>query len=455
MTRPRNDAASARGIAWDILLAVERGRFADAELGRRLARGGLDPRDQALLTQLVYGTLAWQGWLDFLIRRCGRSPDTIDLPIRVLLRLALFQLTKLSRIPEFAAVDTAVSLSKSFHKGAASGFVNASLRRFVREREHLTLPDPNSESAGDLALAWSHPRWLVEHWLAELGPADTRALLAADNEAAPTVLRVNRLRVEREELLTSLAAAGVSARPTQYAPHGIVLESGCDPSRLRGFAEGLFSIQGEASQLVTLLLGPKAQQRLWDACAAPGGKSTYLAELIGDEGHVLATDTNAKGLQSVRANALRLGLTCIDPTVADATRLDTVVDPRALFDAVLVDAPCSGLGTLRQHPEIRWRRTAADLAALASRQRRLLDAVARRLAPRGALVYATCTIARVENERVIEEFLERQRDFSIVDPRPFLPPAAHALIDSAGVFRTFPHRHGLDGFFAVRLQRRD
>lgn len=442
---------AARRLAWEILLAVERGRFADAELGRRLAKGSLDERDQALVTRLVYGTLAWQGWLDHLIEMCSRPPERIDAPVRVLLRLALYQLEKLSRVPDFAAVDTAVSLAKAFRRGAASGFVNAVLRRFLSERVRLARPDPESGRAEELALAFSHPRWLVEQWVRELGLEETRALLAANNEPAPTVLRANRLRGGREALLAHLAGAGFSVAPTQIAPDGLVIEHRGDPSRLPGFSEGLFSVQGEASQLVTLLLGVGRGQRVWDACAAPGGKSTYLGELLHNQGTVVATDASAAGVQAIRAGARRLGLTCVEARHADAAS-NPHPDHAVSFDAVLVDAPCSGLGTLRQHPEIRWRRRPEEIPLLAERQSLLLDAVLPWLRPGGALVYATCTIAHAENERVVAEFLARHRWVTIADPRPFLPQAAHPFVDGQGMFRTFPHRGGLDGFFAVRFQ---
>lgn len=439
----------ARRVAWDVLVAVEQGAFADAELGRRLTLCGLDARERALATRIVYGALAWQGYLDHLIATFARPPDQLDAPIRTLLRLAFFQLTKLSRVPDFAAVNTTVELSKQFRRGAASGLVNAVLRRFLREPERVAWPPSDSRSPNDLALLLSHPGWLVELWQRELGVSETLALLHADNEPAPTVLRVNRLRTDRDMLLRLLQDAGLSARPTDFAPDGIVLEHGCDPAALPGFSDGLFSAQGEASQLVSLLVGVRPGEFVWDACAAPGGKTTYLAEQLRNEGKVRATDVDARGLQYLLGSAQRLGLTCVE-----AVNRDAAADDGPPVDAVLVDAPCSGLGTLRQHPEIRWRRTAADLSQLAARQARLLRAVARRARPGGVLVYATCTIARIENEEVIAGFLREHPDFTITDPAPWLPAAARAFVDSGGFFRTFPHRGGLDGFFGVRLNRR-
>lgn len=444
-------AADPRRLAWEVLIAVDEGAFADAELGRRSARAHLAPRDQALAARLVYGTLAWQGFLDHLLAGLGRPAASLDPPLRTLIRLALFQLTKLSRVPDFAAVDTAVELSKTFRRGAASGLVNALLRRFLRERDHIGFPARVDDLASHLAVTGSHPRWLVERWLIELGAERTEALLAADNEAAPTVLRVNRLKISRAELMDALAAAGVTVHPEAAAPDAIVLDGGADPASLAGYAEGLFSSQGEASQLVAVLLDAQPGERVLDACAAPGGKTTYVAERMKGEGSVRAIDLNAVGLEHVARAARRLGLRCIQTVAADAA--DPTVAAGPTFDRVLLDAPCSGLGTLRQHPEIRWRRTPATLAEAATLQGRLVRALADRVRPGGVLVYATCTLVRIENDDIVDAFLADRPDFIRDDPRA-LPAAVAPFVDDAGVFRTAPYQGGLDGFFAVRLKRR-
>lgn len=441
-----------RQLAFDVLMAVERGGFADAELGRRLARAALEARDQALATRLVYGTLAWQAYLDHVLAGAS-SRGAIDPPVRIILRLALFQLLKLTRVPDHAAVDTAVEMAKRVHAGAG-GFVNAVLRRIVRERAQMAPPSDRVAPAA-LALAWSHPEWLVRLWLDDLGPDETRALLEVNNTAAPTVLRVNRLRATRAAILEALAAANFAAHAGAYAPDAIVLDDGADPQRLPGVVDGTLSTQGEASQLVALMVGAQPGDTVWDACAAPGGKATYIAEQMRGEGRVIATDANDSGIAQLRQMSRRLGLTNISAVVADAGLVSESGSVPVSVDAALVDAPCSGLGTLRQHPEIRWRRTPADLVAAAQRQRTLLGAVARRVRPGGALVYATCTVTHVENDEVIADFLTRHPAFTVVDPRPLLPPAAHLLVDPAYRLRTWPHRHGLDGFFAVRLKRAD
>jgi 16S rRNA (cytosine967-C5)-methyltransferase len=440
----------ARRLAWETLVAVEAGAFADAELGRRLAAARLQARDRSLATLLVYGTLSWQGLLDHIIAACGRPAELLDVPVRTVLRLALFQLVKLSRVPDFAVVDTAVELSKTFRGGAATGMVNAVLRRFLRQGKEVPMPAREDDLSAHLAATLSHPRWLVDLWLGELGQAETESLLCADNAPSATVLRANRTRRTRAQLIEDLRACGVSARETRFAPQGVVLEEGVDPTALPGYGGGWFSLQGEASQLVALLVDARPGQRILDACAAPGGKATGLAEQMADRGAVIAADRRAA--RSVRRTCQRLGLSCVKVLRADV--LQPCFRSDVSFDAVLLDAPCSGLGTLRQHPEIRWRRSLESVDAVAALQRRLLEVLAPRVRPGAVLLYATCTISARENERLVESFLSAHGEFVLDDPRPSLPAAARELIDAKGFFRSFPHRHGLDGFFAARLKRR-
>lgn len=448
----------ARALALEILQLVEAGGFADALLGTRLPHSGLEPRDLALATRLVYGTLAWQGYLDHLLAAFSRrAAADLDPPVRAVLRLALFQICRLSRVPDFAAVDTAVGLVKRHRGGIAAGFVNAVLRRAVRGWTAVALPPPDDPVA-HLAVRYSHPTWLVQRWLEAYGAADTAALLAADNEPAPTVLRVNQRRDDRAALLARLAAAAYAADPTARSPVGVRLEHAAAPERIPGIAEGLCSLQGEASQLVGLLLGIEPGQRVLDACAAPGGKATHLAELLDDRGEVLALDPHAAGLDRLKTEAQRLGLTAVRTVATDTV---TWVEAQCAgrhgppqFDRVLLDAPCSGLGTLRAHPEVRWRRTPGDSARLATVQRQLLEAVAVCVRPGGVLVYATCTLATEENEANVAAFLREHPDFVLDDARRHLPSSAAAVVSDDGMLRTFPHRDGLDGFFAARLERR-
>jgi 16S rRNA (cytosine967-C5)-methyltransferase len=450
----RRPPADARALAWEILLRVEEGgAYADALLGHALSATTLPARDQGLVTRLVYGTLAWQAYLDHIIAAFSRRPPSdLDAPIRVVLRLALFQMCLLTKIPGFAAVNTAVQLAKGFRGGAAAGLVNAVLRRATAEWQQVPLPSPQDDPVGYLATRLSHPRWLVERWLACYGLDETEALLRANNEPAPTVLRVNRCQTEADQLLVRLREAGCAVEPTTYSPVGIRIEQAGSPERLPGYGEGRFSMQGEASQIVGFLAAPRPGDRVLDACAAPGGKTTHLAELMENRGEIIALDPNARGVDRIERMSRRLGLSIVRAVIADAT----IWQPRGdQFDCVLVDVPCSGLGTLRQHPEVRWRRTPDDIAGLTTLQQRLLLHLANCVRPGGTLVYATCTLSTEENDDVLAALLRARPDFSISEPPPLFPQAARALIDADGILRTFPHRHGLDGFFAARLKRGD
>ncbi len=451
---PPRPPADARALAWEILRRVEEdGSYADALLGHQLSASSLAPRDQALVTRIVYGTIAWQGYLDHIIAAFSRRPpQALDAPVRVLLRMALFQMCLLTRVPDFAAVNTAVELAKGFRGGAAAGLVNAVLRRATAEWQQVQAPSPADDPAGYLATLLSHPRWLVARWLARYGFEDTEALLRADNEPAPTVLRVNRCKIDRAQLLARLHDAGCAAEPTIYSPVGIRVEHAGPPERIAGYADGLFSLQGEASQLVGFLVSPQPGERVLDACAAPGGKTTHLAELMEDQGEIIALDPHADGISRIARMGQRLGLSIVHAAVVDALTWRPATDG---FDRVLVDAPCSGLGTLRQHPEVRWRRTPEDITGLARLQAQLLRHLAESVRFGGTLVYATCTLSAEENDDVLATFLHERPDFNVDDPRLLLPEVARALVDAAGVLRTFPHHHGLDGFFAARLKRRE
>jgi 16S rRNA (cytosine967-C5)-methyltransferase len=300
-----------------------------------------------------------------------------------------------------------------------------------------------------LAIAHSHPRWLVERWQRRFGD-DVRRLLAADNEAAPTVLRARP--GDRDGLITRLTAAGVACEPGRFAPDAVRVQAASDPHALPGWSDGAFSVQEEASQLVTWLLDPEPGMRVLDACAAPGGKSAHAAERMRDEGTIVAGDRRRQGAATIARNARRLGLHAILPIVLDARTADATLG-RASFDRILVDAPCSGLGTLRAHPEIRWRRTPDDLGRFAATQRRILDAVTRRLRPGGVIVYSTCTLTDEENVEVVEAWLAAHPQLRRERAETVLPPAARALVDETGALQTLPHRDGLDGFFAVRVRR--
>jgi 16S rRNA (cytosine967-C5)-methyltransferase len=447
-------APSARGAAADILVQVEiRDAFADVLLDHALTALIQDQRDRGLLTELVYGTLRWRARLDAELRSITRRPlDKTDAYLRNLLRLSLYQLRFLDKIPAYAIVSEAVALAKAAGSASAGGFVNAVLRAALREKSELSEPKPSEANIVALAEYWSHPLWLTEKWTQTYGLPEAIALLKANNQPSPLVVRANLLKGTRQELLHFFADYGVDAAPTRWSPQGIRLNSPSLVSRLPGFSSGRFQVQGEASQLVTLLLDPKPGERVLDSCAAPGGKTTHIAELMGNTGEVRAADVSAVGLQRIAANANRLGLQSVVTLEADFALIPPAMKAVQPYDRVLVDAPCSGLGTLRAHPEIKWRRRERDIARLARLQRRILQAAAALLKSGGVLVYSTCTLSREENENIIDHFLAGHQGFVLDDPARYLPLEAAALTQS-GYFLGLPHRHDTEGFFAARMRK--
>lgn len=453
MHRQTDLKANPRALAVDILNRVdEEQAFAEPLLDAVLSSGrpGSDA-DRGLLTFLVYGTLRMRGLLDFLIDRFYRGkPHALQTGIRNILRVALFQARFAEKIPVYAAVDEAVNTTKVLFPGREK-LVNAILRNSLRGMAGVEYPGLEADPAGHIAVAHSHPRWLVERWLDGLGFEQTLALCKADNEIPPLALRVNLLKATRQDVMERLARAGHDVRPTGYSPEGIILAK--PPVALREMHEltgGLLYVQDEASQLVSRFLAPEKRERVLDLCAGAGGKTTHLAALMENEGEIVAADIQAGKLEALNATARRWGITAVKTAVVDAADAAGTASLGS-FDRVLVDAPCSGLGTLRRNPEIRWHLTAQKLGKFPPLQRRILGNAAACVKGGGVLLYSTCTVMPEENEGVVEAFLEGHRDFI-----PARPPAGFpaGVIDAKGFLRTFPHHHGTDGFFGALLRRR-
>lgn len=435
--------SDARRIAAGVLLAVGEGAWSDEALATALDRSRLDEQDRALATLLVYGTLARQRTLDLTIESLADRPlDRIDAIVLVALRLGLFQMGFLDRIPDHAAISTSVDLVAR-RAASAKGFVNALLRRAQR---HGLTPPPAAPEVERLGVLHSHPDWIVRMWLDELpgGAREVERLLEANNEAAPTCYRVLG---SRQNALAALRGRGIDAESGRYASTSVVI-----PGPVRRL-DGVAVVQGEASQLVVEMLDPKPAERVLDACAAPGGKTAAIASRVGAAGSVVACDpgrdAEARIRATLRAGGIGSGGDGVRIHARGVESLDPALGP---FDAVLVDAPCSGLGTLRQHPEIRWRRTPRDLDELGARQRRILHDAAGFVRDGGRLVYSTCTIARAENDDVVEAFLASHPEF-VREGIETVPDGVARLCDAGGALRTYPHRDGLDGFFAVRMRR--
>lgn len=443
---------SVRELASEILFKVDNHKaYADVLLDHVLRNNPLDDRDRALLTELVYGALRWRGAIDARLSQHLRRPLQEAQPWpRNLLRLAVYQLVYLDRVPDYAAVNEAVNLAKRRGGPNSAAFVNGVLRNFLRSAANnrtLTI-EPIVES---LSVQYSHPEWLVRRWIDAFNREEAMALMRANNELTPLVLRANLLKCTRDELLGRFLGAGTEAQTTQWSPAGIVLGVAGPVDNLVGFADGSFQVQSEASQLVGYLLAPLSGERILDACAAPGGKSAHIAELIKDRGEIVAVDSSARGIEKIRENIRRLGLRSVRPIHADASAtVGKITGP--IFDRVLLDAPCSGLGTLRAHPEIKWQRDEKDIQRLSHLQARLLENVAPRVKSGGILVYSTCTLTREENEQNIETFLARHPEFELEDAARYLPQQAKELVRGK-YFTALPQRHGTDGFFAARMRK--
>lgn len=449
-----------RLAAYRALRAVDEGRQdLPAALGD--TRNALtDERDRALATEIATGTLRWRAELDYLIVHYSeRTIDRLDPEVLDVLRLGAYQLVHLDRVPPAAAIGEAVELVRHVRKHSAAGFVNAVLRAVSRGRRALPLPKrPTTattrvEVLDYLATTLSHPRWLAERWLDRFGFEATEEWARFNNTPAPMTLRANRLRIPTQELIDRLKAHGVQVYAARYAPDAVVVESG-NPLGTPLAGKGFFFIQDEASQLVSALVHARSGEIVLDACASPGGKTTALATDMDDTGLIVATDLRHRRLDLLQHTVKASGVTCVRIVQAD---LRASLPFFARFDAVLVDAPCSGLGTIRRDPEIRWRRNESDLGSFAAVQSTMLDRAAEVVRPGGRLVYATCSSERDENEDVIAAFLTRHPDFAPVDPRTRyrdIPPGLGAVVDAHGHLRTFPHEHGLEAFFGALLERR-
>jgi 16S rRNA (cytosine967-C5)-methyltransferase len=446
--------APARRAAFQALVAIDADR-ADLPAALVTSRSSLtDERDRSLTASIVTGTLRWQRALDHLIEHFANRPLTkMDPQILAILRLSLFQLLHLDRVPAAAVVDDAVSLTRAARKSSASGFVNAVLRSLLRQQHRLPLPPrPTDSSDRDAALAYlgitcSHPEWLAARWLDRYSFEQAEAWVQFNNAAAPLTLRANTLQVSREQLQAALSRRDVETTVTRYAPDGLVVTSG---NPLRTAEDESFLVQDEASQLVPLVVRAQPGERVLDLCASPGGKTVALAAGMRDSGTLIASD--------VRAGRVSLLSDTIRRSGAHHTHVVHVPSHGPLpfsgtFDRVLVDAPCSGLGTIRRDPDIRWRRAASDLPRLAAQQVDLLLRAADAVRPGGRLVYATCSSEPEENESVVDAFLERA-PFDRIDLRGESSGPLQPLIDDSGVLRTLPFAHGLEAFFAAAMVRR-
>ncbi|WP_022668388.1 16S rRNA (cytosine(967)-C(5))-methyltransferase RsmB [Desulfospira joergensenii] len=408
--------------------------------------------DRRLCHAIVFGVLRQRAFLDHIIKTFSDMPfNRLDTRVIILLRIALFQMIFLDRIPDFAAINTSIDLAKNQGLKKASGFINAVLRNAAENHSKIQIPHKKNSPA-HMAVSFSFPSWLVQKWRSAFGVDQTRILFNIINEIPPLTLRANSLRSTRTDLGAALRSSGLEIEPTQTSPDGIqILSRGVRVQDLPGFDQGHFQVQDEAAQLVGRILDPRPGETVLDACTGLGSKAFHLAQLMKDQGSILGMDTVTSKLAGLDQEALRLGITIVETRHADLLKT-TLKDCKTFFDRVLIDAPCSGLGVMRRNPDTKWKRSQNDVIRLSGRQKKMLNAAANLVRPGGVLVYAVCSCEKEENEDVIDSFLLKRKDFTL-DKNPDLSFALPGILNPQGFFKTYPDHAHMDGFFAARLIR--
>jgi 16S rRNA (cytosine967-C5)-methyltransferase len=437
---------SSRQLAWQILKQIQRGAFADVALDRTLTHQ-VSLLDRKLITELVYGSVRRRRTLDALIDQLAQKPAKSQPPeLRLILHLGLYQLRYLDHIPSSAAVNTTVDLAKQNGFSGLAGFVNGLLRQYLR---HPELQVKTADPIAQIGIQHSYPDWIVKVYWEQFGQSETERLCEWFNQVPSIDLRINTLKTTIAAVVSQMQTAGIKAQRVTHLPQALrLVDSVGGIQNLPGFAEGEWIVQDSSAQLVGYLLEPKPGETIVDACAAPGGKTLHIAELMQDQGTVWAVDRTASRLKKLQQNVDRLGLTCIQIKTGDSRDLPEFGGE---IDRVLVDAPCSGLGTLNRHADARWRQTPESVADLAQQQREILQQAVTWVKPEGILVYATCTLHPQENEAVIRQFLQQNKDWQIDRPDPNSPVSP--FVQPEGWAKVLPHQHQMDGFFMVRLKR--
>jgi len=452
----KKSSQGPRYIAIEILCSWEKSRLPIDQVMEKYSPSMVlgDPRDRQLVMSMVYGVIRWQGYLDWVIGEFSKHP-LAKMKSRTLqaLRVGLFQLFFLDRVPASAAINETVQALKDMKQPKwLTGFANGILRNAERQRQ--TTPTPFNNMPLPESALLSHPDWLIRRWKNRYGDLLAATICRENNREAHLCLRTNTTLTTADALLKKLKKEGINAEPGKYSPLAVKLIDYHGPAiHIPGFAEGLFQVQDEAAQLVAMLFGPLQKKRSYlDGCAGLGGKTSHLAQMLPLESKLVAIEPNVGRVKKLRENLARLRLET-SVTIVEGTVDSLLPDMKEKFTGVLIDVPCSGLGVIRRHPDIRWNRTQGDLLRYQETQTAILESAAQLLAAGGTLVYATCSTEPEENEEVVQKFLAKHPRYSLSDCREVLPEHGTALVDSTGFFRTKPGQDDLDGFFAARLKK--
>ncbi|SET36615.1 16S rRNA (cytosine(967)-C(5))-methyltransferase RsmB [Paenibacillus sp. NFR01] len=444
---------TAREAALDVLVRVEnQGAYSNLLLNSTLQKAQLSREDAGLATELVYGSISRMLTLDYVLGDfVSKGLAKLEPWVRSLLRLSLYQILYLDRVPSHAAVNEAVNIAKRRGHQGISGMVNGVLRSVLRAGE-LPRFKAGLSREEEISIRHSHPLWMVKAWAAEYGIDAAEAMCAANNEPPAASVRVNTTMISRDKLLEQMLAQGLDATPSPVSPYGIVVKGGGNLALTSWYEDGYLSVQDESSMLVAEAVAPEPGMSVLDCCAAPGGKTAHMAELMKDEGRIYANDLHEHKAKLIAEQAQRLGLDCVEAGTGDALELARRFAPGS-FDRILLDAPCSGLGVIRRKPDLKWRKQPEDVSAIAGLQLELLQSVSGLLKPGGVLVYSTCTTEQAENGAVVAEFLRNNSGFAAAElPEALRERLSPPALDAGGL-QILPQHFGSDGFFIARIQR--
>lgn len=437
--------SGVRGTSVKILNRVERtDSYLDKLIDNELRSGEFNDFDKALLTEIVHGVLRWQSKLDWVLNGFFHGNfSKAEVTVRNTLRAALYQILFLDKVPDHAAVNEAVEFIKRVRSEKAGGLVNGVLRNIIRNKEGIHYPDVQNDAALYLSTMYSYPLWMVRRWMNRFGFYETEKLVEAQNHKPGLTLRVNTLKTSVEDFMKMFDLHNISYERSAYLPTFLRTATLANISQTEIFRRGFFTVQDESAGIAATLLDVQSGERVIDLCSAPGGKTTFFGETMKNQGTIVAVDKYHTRLSLVKTGCERLGITNVEYEAGDGATFES-----APADKIIIDAPCSGLGVLSKKPDIKIKRELRDIIEVVGIQSSLLENGARLLRSGGAMVYSTCTIEPEENFNVIKKFLEQHSEFSIDHASKYLPPA---IVHADGYVETFPHRHGIDGSFAVRM----
>lgn len=443
-----------REVALKILYDInEKGAYSNISINKYFEGYELRDIDKAFITELVYGAVKWRLSIDWIIQQFSSVKLRKISPwILNVLRLGVYQLLYTDKIPESAACNESVALARRYGHSASSGFVNAILRNIGRSREKIKYPEKDKDVVQYLCVKYSHPDWMVKAWLDRFGEEFTEKLLESNNQVPDFSVRVNTLKVTREQLIEHLISIGIEAEEGKYLEEAVVIRNPSSISKLDAFKNGWIQVQDESSMLVARVLDPKPGELVIDVCSAPGGKSTHIAQLMDNRGTVVSRDIHEHKIRLIEDSIKRLELSIIRTEVFDATRLDDSFIEKA--DRVLVDAPCTGLGIIRRKPDIKWARNIEDKKEITELQTNILNIASKYVKTGGVLVYSTCTLEPEENDFIVKEFISKNREFELEDISALLPNKLVKPSSREGFIQLFPNTDDIDGFFIAKMKKR-